>query len=149
MSDSVGESMMGLGAELFHTVLEVGGALGHGVAAMPLAGTAVHGGLAAYHAYEMWQKGKEAEGITDPDAHAKALAEVEKEGLEVQTNALEAIPLVGAVAGVAGVVNDLGFAQNEDEKFGNVLFNKMLPDLMSPGAPAPESSAGPGSASSS
>jgi hypothetical protein len=106
------EGLLGLGAEALHMGLEGAGVLGHGLGTLPLAGTAIHGALGLYHAYEMQKLNGEANETQDLDQAARLRAEAQKEGHEVEQNAIEAIPLVGTGIGLASLAFNTGMIDN-------------------------------------
>ncbi len=78
-----GESMASGGLEMLGEVM---GHLGHvaevELGGVPLLGTAIHGGLAAYHGYEDWDKSRQADNETDPEKAAELRKEADHEGYE-------------------------------------------------------------------
>lgn len=109
------EGLLGLGAEAVHGALEVGGHLGHGLAALPIAGSVIHAGLGAYHAYEMYSLNEQANSTEDINEAQRLRLEAIKQGHEVEQNALEAIPLVGTGFGIASLMYNTGMLENDGQ----------------------------------
>jgi hypothetical protein len=74
---------------------------------IPFVGTAIHGAQGLYHAHEMDSLNDEANATQDPNEAQALRNKAIAEGHEVEQNAVEAIPLIGAGFGIGSTLYNL------------------------------------------